>query len=58
MDLHAGYAELRDATSRALSAADEQRHLLAWAPLVKRVVRQLSSQVGGAIDRDDMSRSG
>ena len=58
MDLHAGYAELRDATSRALSAADEQRHLLAWAPLVKRVVRQLSSQVGGAIDRDDMEQIG
>lgn len=51
MDMHTGYAELEH-------AADEQRHLLAYAPLVKRTVRQLSSQTGGAIDRDDMEQIG
>ena len=41
-----------------LSAADEQKHLLAYAPLVKRIVRQLNSQISGAIDRDDMEQIG
>jgi len=64
MDLHAGYAELAEAHAQAAHVAraggvvDEQRHLLAHAPLVKRVVRQLSSQVGGAIDREDMEQIG
>ncbi len=42
----------------ALSAADEQAHLQSYAPLVKRIVYQLNSQVGGAIDRDDMAQIG
>ncbi|WP_426338379.1 FliA/WhiG family RNA polymerase sigma factor [Pseudoduganella sp. S-14] len=42
----------------AVSLADEQKHLLAYAPLVKRIVRQLNSQVQGAIDRDDMEQIG
>ena len=42
----------------AHSVADEQKHLLAYAPLVKRIVRQLNSQVVGAIDRDDMEQIG
>ncbi|KQV61940.1 MULTISPECIES: FliA/WhiG family RNA polymerase sigma factor [unclassified Duganella] len=42
----------------AVSIADEQKHLLAYAPLVKRIVRQLNSQVQGAIDRDDMEQIG
>ena len=42
----------------ALSVAEEQRHLVAYAPLVKRIVRQLNSQVSGAIDRDDMEQIG
>jgi RNA polymerase sigma factor for flagellar operon FliA len=42
----------------AASVADEQKHLLAYAPLVKRIVRQLNSQVQGAIDRDDMEQIG
>ena len=70
MDLHAGYAEIAEAHSeaalgphaadavRACSPVDEQRLLLAHAPLVKRVVRQLGAQVGGAIDRDDMEQIG
>ena len=40
------------------SVADEQKHLLAYAPLVKRIVRQLNSQIAGAIDRDDMEQIG
>lgn len=42
----------------ALSVAEEQTHLVAYAPLVKRIVRQLNSQVNGAIDRDDMEQIG
>jgi RNA polymerase sigma factor for flagellar operon FliA len=42
----------------ALSAHDEQRHLLAYAPLVKRIVRQLNAQVSGAIGREDMEQIG
>ena len=42
----------------AFSVADEQKHLLAYAPLVKRIVRQLNSQIAGAIDRDDMEQIG
>jgi len=40
------------------SVADEQRYLLSYAPLVKRIVRQLNSQIGGAIDREDMEQIG
>jgi len=59
MDLHAGYAEIAEvAAPRARSRAEEQRCLLAHAPLVKRVVRQLGSQIGGAIDREDMEQIG
>jgi RNA polymerase sigma factor for flagellar operon FliA len=66
MDLYTGYAEIAEVAgaaqapqrARAFSAAEEQRHLLAHAPLVKRVVRQLGAQVGGAIDRDDMEQIG
>jgi RNA polymerase sigma factor FliA len=57
MDLHTGYAEVHGAAAVG-SAQDEQRHLLAHAPLVKRVVRQLTSQIGGAIDREDMEQIG
>ena len=42
----------------AHSVADEQKHLLSYAPLVKRIVRQLNSQIAGAIDRDDMEQIG
>lgn len=38
--------------------AEEQRYLLAYVPLVKRIVRQLLSQAGGALDRDDMQQVG
>lgn len=42
----------------AMSAKDEQRHLLAYAPLVKRIARQLNSQVSGSIGREDMEQIG
>nr|WP_242490151.1 RNA polymerase sigma factor FliA [Noviherbaspirillum cavernae] len=51
------YAEVRSAAT-AGCVADEQAHLLAYAPLVKRIVYQLNSQVGGAIDREDMEQIG
>ncbi|NMG63537.1 FliA/WhiG family RNA polymerase sigma factor [Azoarcus indigens] len=51
MDMQTGYAEVQD-------VADEQTQLLAYAPLVKRIVRQLNSQSGGAIDREDMEQIG
>ncbi|MDC8756491.1 FliA/WhiG family RNA polymerase sigma factor [Janthinobacterium sp. hw3] len=47
-----------DGAVAVLSVAEEQKHLLAYAPLVKRIVRQLNSQVAGAIDRDDMEQIG
>jgi len=55
------YAESYGESGRAPvvhSMADEQKHLLAYAPLVKRIVRQLNSQIAGAIDRDDMEQIG
>jgi RNA polymerase sigma factor for flagellar operon FliA len=42
----------------AMSAKDEGRHLLAYAPLVKRIARQLNSQVSGSIGREDMEQIG
>ncbi|WEF35868.1 FliA/WhiG family RNA polymerase sigma factor [Pseudoduganella chitinolytica] len=41
-----------------MTPAAEQKHLLAYAPLVKKIVRQLNSQVAGAIDREDMEQIG
>jgi RNA polymerase sigma factor for flagellar operon FliA len=42
----------------AMSPREEQRHLVAYAPLVKRIVRQLNAQVSGAVARDDMEQIG
>jgi len=44
--------------SAGLSPRDESRHLLAYAPLVKRIARQLGSQVSGAMGREDMEQIG
>lgn len=46
------------AAAVSFSVAEEQQHLLDYAPLVKRIVRQLNSQISGAIDRDDMEQIG
>ncbi len=54
----AGYAEFCQVAVAPRSAAEEQKQLMAYLPLVKRIVRQLSSQVAGAIDRDDMEQIG
>jgi RNA polymerase sigma factor for flagellar operon FliA len=52
----AGYAEA--GACAAMSPREEQRHLVAYAPLVKRIVRQLNAQVSGAISREDMEQIG
>jgi RNA polymerase sigma factor for flagellar operon FliA len=49
-----GYVE----AAAGMDAREEQRHLLAYAPLVKRIVRQLNAQVSGAISREDMEQIG
>ncbi|QNA90982.1 FliA/WhiG family RNA polymerase sigma factor [Massilia sp. Dwa41.01b] len=41
-----------------MSPREEQRHLVAYAPLVKRIVRQLNSQQSGAMSREDMEQIG
>jgi RNA polymerase sigma factor for flagellar operon FliA len=46
------------ATHAVMSAKDEARHLVAYAPLVKRIARQLNSQVSGALGREDMEQIG
>ena len=51
MDMQIGYAEVQ-------GVAFEQQHLMAYVPLVKRIVRQLSAQAGGALDREDMEQIG
>lgn len=56
--MYGGYTEMASVAAAELGAADEQRHLLAFTPLVRRTVRQLNSQVGGAMDRDDMMQIG
>jgi RNA polymerase sigma factor for flagellar operon FliA len=58
MDMHVEYAEVCSVATVARSAADEQKQLMAYLPLVKRIVRQLNSQVAGAIDREDMEQIG
>lgn len=57
MDLRDGYAEIQGAAAQH-GGALEQVHVLAWLPLVKRIARQLTSQIGGAIDREDMEQIG
>lgn len=46
------------ASASSMSPREEQRHLVAYAPLVKRIVRQLNSQVSGAMSREDMEQIG
>lgn len=51
-----GTAEYAEQTPQ--NAAEEQRYLLQYAPLVKRIVKQLLSQAGSVLDRDDMQQIG
>ena len=41
-----------------LDAREEQRQLVAYAPLVKRIVRQLNAQVSCVMGREDMEQIG
>lgn len=57
--LDAGAAEYGEAAAGAgMDPREEGRHLLAYAPLVKRIARQLGSQVSGALGREDMEQIG
>ncbi|MGO8856090.1 MAG: FliA/WhiG family RNA polymerase sigma factor [Steroidobacteraceae bacterium] len=56
--MQTAYAEVECAAGTPSAAADEQKFLLAYVPLVQRVVSQLSSQLGGAMDREDMQQVG
>lgn len=40
----------------ALTAAEESHYVQQWLPLVKRVTRQLASQVDSVMDRDDLEQ--
>lgn len=55
--MYMGYAEL-GSTAAPGGAAEEQRQLLAFAPLVKRIVRQLNAQVTATMNREDMEQIG
>ena len=57
-DSYASSEYADSAIHAAMSAADEQKHLVAYAPLVKRIARQLNSQVSGAMGREDMEQIG
>ncbi|PZP35656.1 MAG: RNA polymerase sigma factor FliA [Roseateles depolymerans] len=52
------YAEWGQTASAGLGADLEQRTLREYAPLVKRVVRQLSAQASAVMDREDMEQVG
>lgn len=52
-----GYHQ-QEALAPLMSAAEEQRHLTAYLPLVKRIVNQLSLQASQAFDREDMEQIG
>jgi len=55
----AAAADYGDAAANAgMSPAEEGRHLLAYAPLVKRIARQLASQASGALGREDLEQIG
>ncbi|HEY0685254.1 MAG TPA: FliA/WhiG family RNA polymerase sigma factor [Steroidobacter sp.] len=56
--MQAGYAVADEFVPAPMSAVDEQRHLVTFAPLVKRVVKQLELQTGGAIGREDLQQIG
>jgi RNA polymerase sigma factor FliA len=54
---HTDYASVQR-TVRARDSATEQRWMFEYVPLVKRVVRNLSSHAGGAVDREDLEQIG
>lgn len=52
------YAEPGADCFQALSPAEEQRYLVAYVPLVKRIVGQLYAQATAVVARDDMEQVG
>ncbi|WP_020651616.1 FliA/WhiG family RNA polymerase sigma factor [Massilia niastensis] len=57
--LDAAAGDYQEAAAGAgMDPREEQRHLVAYAPLVKRIVRQLNAQVSGAVSREDMEQIG
>lgn len=56
--MQAGYAVADEFVAAPSSVADEQRQLVTFTPLVKRVVKQLELQTGGALDREDLQQIG
>lgn len=53
-DCASGY----ESAAAAMDTREEQRYLVSYAPLVKRIARQLASQVSGAVAREDMEQIG
>ncbi len=58
MSAQFGYAEYCYGASAASDTAEEQRNLVAYAPLVKRIVRQLGAQASAIMSREDMEQIG
>jgi len=56
--MQTAYAEVECTAFVPCTPAQEQECLLAYAPLVKRTVRQLTSQAGAAMDLEDMQQVG
>jgi len=54
----AEYGDAATAAAGGMSAREESAHLVAYAPLVKRIARQLASQASGALGRDDLEQIG
>jgi RNA polymerase sigma factor for flagellar operon FliA len=52
------YGELGTQASGGVGADNEQDQLLAYVPLVKRIVRQLNAQVTATMSREDMQQIG
>ncbi|WJF90782.1 FliA/WhiG family RNA polymerase sigma factor [Paraburkholderia bonniea] len=51
------YAQIQRA-SACLAPADEQRWMIEYGPLVRRVVRKMSSHTGSAVDKEDLEQIG
>lgn len=56
--MHTAYAQAQEQCFRALTPAEEQRYLVAYVPLVKRIVGQLYMQATAAMGREDMEQIG
>lgn len=56
--MQTAYAEVECPAFVPCTPAQEQEHLVTYAPLVKRAVRQLTSQAGAAMDVEDMQQVG